>query len=72
MRCLSVFMFLHETNLPGVFEVHLELILEERGFFAHTWCRKEISAHGLNSLLVQCDVSYNTRARDSRCHLGKP
>ena len=34
---------------------------DERGFFARTWCQKEFEAHGLNSRLVQCNLSGNTR-----------
>jgi len=49
----------HETNLPGVFEIHIEPATDERGFFARSWCQKEFEDHGLNSNLVQCSVSLN-------------
>ena len=49
-----------KTNLPGVFEIELELNRDERGFFARTWCAKEFAAHGLNSSLVQSSVSLNS------------
>jgi dTDP-4-dehydrorhamnose 3,5-epimerase len=51
----------HETALAGVLEVHIEPKLDARGYFARTWCRNEFAAHGLNSRLVQCSVSSNTR-----------
>ncbi len=51
----------HETRLPRVFEVHLEPNADERGFFARSWCKKEFESHGLNSRLVQCSISFNTR-----------
>ena len=51
----------HETNIPGVFEVQVEPVNDERGFFARTWCRDELRSHGLNPELVQCSISYNTR-----------
>jgi dTDP-4-dehydrorhamnose 3,5-epimerase len=54
-------MIFGETKLPGVFEIHLELKADERGFFARTWCQKEFEAHGLNTSLAQCNVSFNTR-----------
>ena len=54
-------MIFNETKLPGVFEVHLEPNTDERGFFARSWCVKEFASHGLNSRLVQCNVSFNTR-----------
>jgi dTDP-4-dehydrorhamnose 3,5-epimerase len=54
-------MIFHETKLAGVFEIHLEPISDERGFFARSWCWKEFEAHGLNGHLEQCNVSLNTR-----------
>ena len=51
----------HETKLSGVFEVHLEPTIDERGFFARTWCRQEFEERGLNPRLAQCSVSQNTR-----------
>jgi dTDP-4-dehydrorhamnose 3,5-epimerase len=54
-------MTFHQTKLPGVFEVHLEPKLDERGFFARSWCQKEFESHGLNPRVVQCSVSFNTR-----------
>lgn len=49
------------TSLPGVFEVRIEQHCDERGFFARTWCEREFAAHGLNSKLVQCNMSFNSR-----------
>lgn len=54
-------MIFHEVELPGVFEIRLEPRSDERGFFARTWCQKEFEAHGLNSRLVQCSLSFNAR-----------
>ncbi len=54
-------MILHETKLPGVFEVNLELISDERGFFARCWCQKEFEHNKLNPGLVQCNISFNSR-----------
>lgn len=51
----------HETRLPGAFEIHLEPHPDERGYFARTWCQNEFAAHGLNSRLVQCSISFNIR-----------
>ena len=54
-------MTFHETKLSGVFEIHLQPKADDRGFFARTWCRKEFEAHGLDSRLVQCSLSFNRR-----------
>lgn len=51
----------NETRLPGVFEIHVELQHDERGFFARTWCQHEFEAHGLASKLAQCSLSFNRR-----------
>ncbi len=50
-----------ETSLPGVFQIQLEPSRDERGFFARSWCQTEFASRGLNSRLVQCNVSFNER-----------
>jgi dTDP-4-dehydrorhamnose 3,5-epimerase len=47
------------TALAGAYVVEMEPVTDERGFFARSWCRREFDDHGLNSDLVQCNVSYN-------------
>ena len=51
----------HHTKLAGVFEISLDAIPDERGFFARSWCKEEFRNHGLNPNLAQCNVSFNTR-----------
>ena len=50
-----------QTKLAGVFEIDVEPKPDDRGFFARSWCREEFEKHGLNSKLVQCNVSFNSR-----------
>jgi dTDP-4-dehydrorhamnose 3,5-epimerase len=50
-----------ETELKGAFIVEPELIRDERGFFARTWCKKEFEQQGLLVDLVQCNISFNRR-----------
>lgn len=50
-----------ETEISGVFVIRSEPVLDERGFFARSWCQKEFASHGLNSQLVQCNISGNVR-----------
>jgi dTDP-4-dehydrorhamnose 3,5-epimerase len=52
-------MIFEETKLKGVFIVKPELIRDNRGFFARTWCAKEFADHGLNPVVVQCSTSFN-------------
>jgi dTDP-4-dehydrorhamnose 3,5-epimerase len=50
-----------ETAVAGVWIVEPEPRVDERGFFARTWCAEEFRAHGLNGELAQVSVSYNHR-----------
>jgi dTDP-4-dehydrorhamnose 3,5-epimerase len=34
---------------------------DARGFFARTWCEREFRAHGLDTRIAQCSVSFNKR-----------
>jgi len=48
-----------ETELKGAFIIELEKLEDERGFFARTWDQKLFEENGLNSRIVQCDISFN-------------
>jgi dTDP-4-dehydrorhamnose 3,5-epimerase len=48
-----------ETELPGAYVIDLERREDERGFFARTWCADEFAEHGLNTRLVQANMSWN-------------
>ena len=48
-----------ETPLPGAYVIEVEKHEDERGFFARSWCAQEFAAKGLDSHLVQCNVSFN-------------
>ena len=50
-----------ETNLKGAYIVEMQKVEDERGYFARSWCEREFRAHGLDSRLVQCNVSFNNR-----------
>jgi dTDP-4-dehydrorhamnose 3,5-epimerase len=50
-----------ETKLAGAFVIELERRTDERGFFARTFCEQEFKAHGLNTRVAQCNVSFNKR-----------
>ncbi|NLD50137.1 MAG: dTDP-4-dehydrorhamnose 3,5-epimerase [Clostridiaceae bacterium] len=55
-------MIFTQTQLPGAYIIDLECIIDERGFFARTWCKEEFMKHGLNPNLVQCNLSYNIKS----------
>lgn len=50
-----------ETKLNGAFIIEPERLEDERGFFARTFCQKEFEERGLNSKVVQCNISFNKR-----------
>jgi len=52
-------MIFQETKLEGAFIINPERQEDERGFFARTWCQREFEGHGLNSRLLQCNISFN-------------
>jgi dTDP-4-dehydrorhamnose 3,5-epimerase len=52
----------HDTPLAGVVVVELELLGDERGAFARTFCTEEFGAHGLDTTVAQCNISLNGRA----------
>lgn len=51
-----------ETKLDGAYLIELERKTDCRGFFARSWCRDELAAHGLNTHIVQCNVGYSALA----------
>ena len=54
-------MIFKETLLEGVFVIELELIRDNRGFFARTFCQKEFKKKGLSDIILQCSTSFNKK-----------
>lgn len=54
-------MIFKETDLKGAYIVDLETNIDERGYFARAWCKKEFSQLGLETNIVQCNLSYNNK-----------
>jgi dTDP-4-dehydrorhamnose 3,5-epimerase len=54
-------MLFKETALKGAYLIEIQPLEDERGYFARSWCQREFEEHGLNSRLVQCDISYNRK-----------
>ena len=52
-------MMFSELELAGVFRIDPELLEDERGMFARTWCAREFDSHGLTPRFVQCSLSFN-------------
>lgn len=54
-------MIFTETPLAGAFVIEPELLEDARGFFARTWCERELRARGLVTRIAQCSTSFNKR-----------
>lgn len=48
-----------QTPLKGTYIITPDLLEDERGFFARSFCRHEFSDHGLKADFVQCNISFN-------------
>ena len=51
-----------ETDFESAWLICPDRVEDERGFFARTWCEREFTTRGLNSQLVQCNISQNRLA----------
>ncbi|MCP4171881.1 MAG: dTDP-4-dehydrorhamnose 3,5-epimerase [Fuerstiella sp.] len=47
------------AKIEGAWIVEQQRHVDDRGFFARSWCQAEFTDHGLNPDLVQCNVSFN-------------
>jgi dTDP-4-dehydrorhamnose 3,5-epimerase len=52
-------MIFTESGLKDAYIIDLEEKHDNRGFFARTFCAKEFEAHGLKSVVAQCNLSFN-------------
>lgn len=59
-------MICNPTHLPGAVTIDVDRRVDERGFFARTWCRDELTELGLPSNVVQCSISWNERRHTLR------
>jgi dTDP-4-dehydrorhamnose 3,5-epimerase len=49
------------THLMGAYLVEIDPNIDDRGFFARTWCQTRFADKGLHASWVQSSVSYNPR-----------
>ena len=50
-----------ETKFKGVYLIEIEKNLDERGFFARTFDKKQFLELGLDVNLFQCNISFNKK-----------
>jgi dTDP-4-dehydrorhamnose 3,5-epimerase len=66
-------MILAATRLAGAWLIDIEPRKDERGFFARTWCRQELSAQGLDTEIAQESLSFSRRRGTVRgLHFQRP
>ena len=51
-----------DTPISGAYVIEPELLPDERGAFARTFCTTEFAAQGLDPRVAQCNTSYNAEA----------
>lgn len=54
-------MIFTETKLKGAYQIDVERIEDERGFFGRSFCVNQFDKHGLNTNTVQTNVSYSAK-----------
>jgi dTDP-4-dehydrorhamnose 3,5-epimerase len=62
-----------ESSLPGAYMIGLERREDDRGFFARTFCANEFAHRGLETRLVQANMSWNPKQGTLRgMHFQRP
>ena len=49
------------TKLKGAYIIDVKRLEDERGFFGRSYCEKEFQEYGLNTNVVQANVSHNKK-----------
>lgn len=52
-------MIFTESKLKGAFILDIEKREDNRGFFARTFCQRELADHGLKPVIAQANIAYN-------------
>lgn len=55
-------MIFSETALAGAVIIDIESRVDDRGFFARTYCQHEFAKYGLVQTTAQCNLAYNKSA----------
>jgi dTDP-4-dehydrorhamnose 3,5-epimerase len=61
------------ARIAGAWLIDIEQLGDERGFFARTWCQRELTAHGLDAGIAQESISWNRHKGTTRgLHFQRP
>lgn len=50
------------SPIPDIKIIELDKLEDERGYFARTWCQRELANEGISMTIAQCNLSYNENA----------
>jgi len=50
-----------DTRLKDVFVIDIEPRNDNRGFFARTFCQKELREYGLKPVIAQANIAFNAK-----------
>ena len=48
-----------QTTLEGAYIIEIKKMMDDRGFFARSWCQRELAAQGLACRIAQASISFN-------------
>jgi dTDP-4-dehydrorhamnose 3,5-epimerase len=54
-------MTIHPTEVEGAYWIEVQKHVDERGFFARSFCREEFEKNGLDPQVEQCNISGNLK-----------
>ncbi len=61
------------AQIAGAWLIDIQRLGDERGFFARTWCERELTARGLDPAIAQESISWNLRKGTTRgLHFQRP
>ncbi len=55
-------MIFTRMGIEGAYIIEPEPLADERGFFARSFCEEEFRKNGLETEIVQCNISYNKKS----------
>jgi len=54
-------MIFTKTKIKDAYTIDPELIADERGYFTRSFCKEEFNNHGIETDIVQCNISSNKK-----------
>jgi dTDP-4-dehydrorhamnose 3,5-epimerase len=72
-RAAEIGVIFSKARIAGAWLIDIERLGDERGFFARTWCQRELTAQGLDAEIAQESTSWNLHKGTTRgLHFQRP